>query len=114
MQHRAAFAGTGIRYATLVDGSFITTKVDPNDIDLAILVDAGEYNALDSTIRAAIAGLVVPDQTAQLRFKCHAHLTPMYPFGHIRFQTWLNSVTYWTRIFGLDKSGRQKAFLWVP
>src|SRR5690606_32917183 len=52
MRHRAAFGLLGIPFATLVDGSFISTKPNPGDIDLCILFDADRVNRLDATSRA--------------------------------------------------------------
>lgn len=112
MQHRAAFEATGLMYSTLVNGSFCTSKENPGDIDLGYLLDAQELQRLDGTQRAQLAPLFDVAH-CKSTFQCHPSVISVFPMTHLRFQLTIQSISYWTRVFGTDRFGRGKAIVLV-
>lgn len=49
--------GLGVEGEVWLDGSFVTRKVDPQDIDFVVFASADQYDATP-TVRAALDGLV--------------------------------------------------------
>lgn len=59
-----------LAHAVWVGGSFVTTTVDPDDIDLTYLLDGGRYEALSNTQRKKITSLAARDgNISRLRSK---------------------------------------------
>ncbi|MFL6801341.1 MAG: DUF6932 family protein, partial [Sphingomicrobium sp.] len=56
-RHRADFEKLGIRFGTLIGGSFTTTKIDPNDVDLCIIFESSDVAALDAAGLAQLGKL---------------------------------------------------------
>jgi hypothetical protein len=73
MRHRSEIEKIGLSYATLVDGSFITDKVDPGDVDVCVLVDATEYNLLPKPLAGAVHGAPHPAARRAARVPELAH-----------------------------------------
>lgn len=112
MRHRNEVESVGIRYATLLDGSFVTAKREPEDVDLCILYDAEEANQLGPTERSQLLGLL-RGPACKADYLCDAYGLGMYPFSNLRFPLTVEGFAYWTRVFGIDRQDRQKSFLLV-
>jgi hypothetical protein len=112
MEHRRAIEALGITYATLVNGSFITNRLDPGDVDLCYLVDAADVNALTGPNQAAFRTLFDVAHCKKT-YRCDPYSVSAYPLTHFRFQTMINSITYWSNVFGVDRRGRAKSFVIV-
>jgi hypothetical protein len=112
MRHRRELEQVGIQYATLVDGSFATIKQEPGDVDLCILYDAAEVNALGSTDRATLLRLL-GGPACKPGYLCDVYGLSIHPLGDPRFSTTLERFAYWMRVFGTDRQDRQKSFLLV-
>lgn len=112
MRHRQAVSACGISFATLVNGSFCTEKLNPGDVDLCYVFEAEEFNKLAAADRAALTPLF--DQAiVKSTYMCDAYFFFSYPFKHLAFPATVASYTYWTRVFGIDRNGRQKCILLV-
>lgn len=112
MEHRAKLADVPLPYLTLVDGSFLTTKAEPGDVDLCVLFDGTIADAFPPT-EAAELQAVLEHESAKRDHHLDLYLLPIYPFGHPRFLVTLARFTYWTRVFGIDRLGRQKGIVAV-
>ena len=112
MQHRRDLEQVGIKYVTLVDGIFATTKEEPGDVDLCILFDADEVNRLVDPEREAVRRLM-GGPACKPDYLCDVYGISIYPFDDPRFPLTLERVAYWTRVFGTDRQDRQKSFLLV-
>ena len=112
MEHRKALDALGIKYATLVNGSFITDRLDPGDVDLCCMVDAADVNGLPSAGQTAYRALFDVAQCKK-KYLCDPYAVTVYPLTHFRFQTMINSITYWSNVFGVDRRGRPKSFVIV-
>ena len=113
MRHRADFERIGLPYATLVNGSFATAKRDPSDVDLCILVEAEDLNALPLASYKEFDRLTTPKLTIP-EYRCHVYHVALYPITDPRFALTAVELNYWTRLFGQCKrTKRPKAFLLV-
>lgn len=113
MEHRTELESIGFEYATLVDGSFVTAKEEPGDVDIAVLARPEEVEAVrDADDRDRLRELFTPRESKRL-YKCDAYLIPMLSFDHGRFPATVRLLTYWTRVFGIDRHGNHKSFLLV-
>lgn len=112
LRHRIDTEGVGVQYTTLVDGSFVTTKLDPGDVDICILLDADEVNQLGTQARLDL-GRLLAGPACKADYRCDVYPLMVHPFRDPRFPATVERLSYWTRVFGIDRAGRQKSFLLV-
>lgn len=67
--------------AQWIDGSFVTDKLDPGDIDLASIVDGPTYDALAPGLRHMAEGLLSGKATKAV-WGMDSYLVLNYPDGH--------------------------------
>lgn len=93
--------------AQWLNGSFVTLKTDPKDIDLVNLIpfDAG----LDHTIERLLPYFTVGGSVEEYRID--AHLIPLYPEDDLRFENTKLRKAYFERWFGYDREGHPKDLL---
>jgi hypothetical protein len=93
----------------LLDGSFTTSKVDPHDIDLVVVLDPATIPAS----HAKRVGELLSGPGAKQDYHCDAYALLEYPTNH----PYYNSVTvqgraYWLKWFGRDRRGNDKGRVW--
>lgn len=112
MAHRQQMQPLGLSYATMIDGSFCTSKRDPNDLDVCLWFDANSYGSLTPAQERDLLRLL--DQQACMRdFRLHMHIAKLYPVTHPRFIDTARDFAYWSRVFGFDRAGHPKSLLLV-
>jgi hypothetical protein len=112
MEHRRAIEAVGINYVTMVNGSCVTAKEDPNDVDLCILFNAHELVGLAASARTELTRLFNVPQ-CKLEYRCDAYAMAVVPAGNTAFPTLVHHLTYWARVFGKDRAGADKSFVLV-
>lgn len=112
MRHRQRLDQLPVPYLTLVDGSFTTHKHEPGDVDVCIVYDARVANALPPAAQGELRGLLDRNMAKTQHFM-DLFVLPVYPFESPRFLSTLGQFSYWTRVFGIDRLGRQKGILVV-
>jgi hypothetical protein len=90
-----------------VDGSFVTEKLNPEDVDVLLTLDATTYRSLTPPQRTLFSGF----QAASLfaTHKCDnyaAVIDPARPDGE-----WLYA--YWLRQFGFSRSDEMKGIVTI-
>lgn len=113
MRHRLEIEAMRVPYATLVNGSFLTEKVEPGDVDLCYLFDAGALEGLTPAEEARLAWLASGEPACKKEYFCDAYMAVQYPLTHPLYAEGLHWATYWSSVFGIDRLGRGKAFLVV-
>lgn len=90
-----------IRCDIWVDGSFLTEKVDPGDIDLSIKIDEDVLLGLDANT------FLLLEDIAEGRFsaKLDSYMVVSYPVGHPRRGTNLDTWPRWAQWWGLARGG---------
>lgn len=98
-----------------VDGSFVTSKSDASDVDIASFVDGSAYDALDSGDRANYDDLAESRQSVrpELLYGCHSFVVAIYPEGHPYWQHYMAFRGYWDWEWSRDKVAPGKGFLEV-
>lgn len=110
MRHRQAMGAIGLPFTTLLGGSFLTSKLDPGDVDLCYLLDGPTIDGLAAAQRSAL-GPLVDGSSSHAPYGCHSHLAPIYPMGHPRFFRTMDRLSYWFNVLGFDRNDFAKSFL---
>lgn len=101
----------GIKCEQWIDGSFVTSKIDPNDIDLVCIIDKDILDILPNSAKQELGEMFNPP-IAKAKYKCDAYLLikvpdtdPYYDSNYIPFRA------YWRGQFGFDRSEQPKGML---
>ena len=95
-----------------LDGSFVTSKNDPGDIDLVMFIDATVVDALPHDKQQALMELVAGPNT-RANYHCDAYFCPIYPAGHPMSDAARQKRKYWMGEFGYDRSDVPKGIVHV-
>ncbi|MEY4243966.1 MAG: hypothetical protein RLZZ245_1551 [Verrucomicrobiota bacterium] len=93
-----ALRNYAVRFEIWLDGSFVTSKEDPNDIDLVVFAPAAELNALPLDDQIRLRGLF-DRQSCKRVFGCDVL------FAVAEDQ---NSRSYWRGWYGYDREEQPK------
>jgi hypothetical protein len=95
-----------------LDGSFVTNKNDPGDIDLVMLLDATVVDALPNDEKLRLKELVA-GPTTKAKYMCDAYFCPVYPAGHPMADASRAQRKYWLGEFGYDRNDIPKGIVHV-
>ena len=93
-----------------LDGSFCTTKVDPNDLDLLITANSHQIDLLSDSEQKVLSSLVNGPQT-KTAFRCDSYFCPTVPDNDPHAAFWSSRKAYWLKQFGFDRSGTAKGMV---
>lgn len=99
-----------------VDGSFVTSKPNPGDLDLSVWVDADELNGLSASDQLGLGKLWARRKSA---FHCDAFIVPECAIGHPNYgdyQQMLWTDGHWRSVRGPNREivpGVTKGYLKV-
>lgn len=86
-----------------VDGSFVTTKQDPDDIDVLSFVDYDTLTRLPRDKYDEVFALLGAREETKKKFGCHTFLELCCPPGHPHFRFFERERLYWLRWFGTTR-----------
>jgi hypothetical protein len=109
-KHRAELEHLNLNIEQLLDGSFVSTKNDPNDIDLVCFIDADTMDKLSPNEQEKLRELLSGKFTQQY-YSCDAYLCPTVPETDPRYQSCIENRKYWIEFFGHDRSTKPKGLL---
>ncbi len=94
-----------------IDGSFVTIKNNPNDIDEVTFFNANEINKLTIEKRQSFEQLIKNEDIKKI-FSTHHFNVFEFPSGHPRYQLYCEQLKYWQKWFGtsrpiVDKDGNE-------
>jgi hypothetical protein len=95
-----------------LDGSYVTRKLDPDDIDMVTHIDGGALDALDPADKALLRGLV-SDKASQHLHGCDSYWCAVYPPTHPQHAVYRQAFDYWDKWFGQDRNGQPKGYVEV-
>ena len=105
-------AGLAASARQLLDGSFITTKAAPGDIDLAVEVPLAGTTAAHLQAALPIRELLRGPEMKSL-YKCDAYPIFSLPRDHADYESvTTEAIRYWTKWFGA-RAGAPKGRVWV-
>jgi uncharacterized protein DUF6932 len=93
-----------------IDGSFVTTKEDPGDIDLVSHLDGEALDALKPIDQMLLGGLV-SGHWSRDRSGCDSFFVSVYPAGHSANAEYEKTAAWWDSFFGQDRSGNAKGYV---
>jgi hypothetical protein len=92
-----------------IDGSFTTKKENPNDIDVAILVEySDELNE-----KADILMKFTSKGYAKQNYSIDSYIIPVYDIRDSRYIYTQEAVQYWKNWFSFDRNQRKKGFIQI-
>jgi hypothetical protein len=89
-----------------IDGSFLTAKIDPNDVDFVVCVDADIYDNGTVEQQAILDSIANDDLKSSHGCDCYVSLA--WPTGHALHAEGQRNRDYWKRQFGNSRSGDAK------
>ena len=93
----------GITGEIWADGSFLTKKIDPDDIDFVLLADAAFYEAGTSEQFAFIEWLISNEDDPKKSFRCHTDVVLLYPSDSHLHPVTVNTKRHWEeRVYGFS------------
>jgi hypothetical protein len=97
-------------FEILIDGSFVTNKENPNDIDIVVVI-------LNSTISNIDEGLLSNFRCTLLQRKLthyqgvHAFIIEEFEHNHPKFLTYRADILHWIDFFSKSRTGDKKGIL---
>lgn len=95
-----------------VDGSYVTTKDDPRDIDVVSHFKGDDLDQLDDVAKTLLEGLVAGHTSRDLH-SCDSYLIVEYPNGHLARPAYEATLRYWDQLFGTHRDGDPKGYVEV-
>lgn len=97
-------------YVQLLDGSFVSNKNDPGDIDLICFIDGDTLDSLPPADQMKVKALLNGKVTKATHL-CDAYFCPSYPENHPNYQYYRPQRKYWMGEFGFDRSDVPKGIV---
>jgi hypothetical protein len=85
------------------DGSFLTNKIDPRDVDMVLLLRGEAFEGYSDAQRTAVDWLLYGGLKDSL--KVDSYVDFEYPDGHPRHAEGVYMRAYWTKQYGFDSTG---------
>ena len=110
---RDALIDLGAFEAHWLAGSFVTDKLQPNDLDLVTVLDGPTYDDMPRHRRKLIQAMVAGHVTEEL-WRCDNYPLVRYPDGDAGQVPARAAATLWTQHFGTDRDRNERGFVVVP
>lgn len=78
-----------------IDGSFLTQKIEPDDIDFIFLTPADFYNSGTAEQRAFLDWLINTEDDPKKSFRCHTDTVLIYEKAHPEHERSLQVTKHW-------------------
>lgn len=112
MDHRNALEELLPLRSQLIGGSFVSSKLDPGDVDLATVFDALAYEALPRHRKKLASSLLWKAYTRDL-WGVHSFPIPYFPSGHPARSAHDEGRGRWEAIWGRTRDDEPRGFLEV-
>jgi hypothetical protein len=86
-----------------LDGSFVTNKFLPRDLDLVTFIDYRDFEAHENELKTLL------ERNKKLNLDCY--FEKLYPEGHKHFFRFQSDLLYWEALFSQTKKKKRKGFL---
>lgn len=94
-------AASGITGEVWLNGSFVTSKIDPADSDVVALIPASFYEAGKDEHKEVIDWLWSKENQPKKTFKCDTYVHLRYPPGSVEEKLWESTLAHWQRLYGI-------------
>ncbi|WP_372623382.1 DUF6932 family protein [Falsiroseomonas sp.] len=109
-RHTTDLQQCNVAFDQYADGSFVSSKVDPGDIDFVCIADADTIDALPPEKQRIIATLFRGKAT-KATHQCDAYFIASVPDTDPRHQSYWANRKFWLGCFGFDRADKPKGFL---
>ena len=86
-----------------IDGSYVSNKKKPNDIDLVTILDYRDYEKNKKILEKEFASFA-----GRKNYKVDAYILPNYPVDHKKHIFTQSDLLYWRNLFGKTRVNRAK------
>lgn len=90
------------KYLQWIDGSFISTQTNPNDIDLVSLIDYRLIDAHQEELKRFIT------QQGRDEYGIDGYIIKIYPENHKNYIRTQSDLLYWENWFSMSRRNRRK------
>ena len=94
-----------LRADVWIDGSFVTEKIEPDDVDLVVLIF--NVNKNDTPAQQGVLNRI-HNQQYTFPIKCDSYILVEYAHGHPNYWIGQYMHAYWLRQFGFARSNQMK------
>ncbi len=101
-----ALAKNAIAGDLWVDGSFVTSKFNPRDVDVVLCVSSDLYDNCSSEQRAVFDW--IESERLHTDYRCDGYISIEWPVGHPLHGEGIETREYWRRLFGHTREGHEK------
>jgi len=108
MRLRGESRERGIRATQWIDGSFVESKPDPEDVDVVTFCDYDELNALRDENQRFVAERLAGGEATKMLYKTHTFLVPSCNSDHEYYAVFEHCRAYWRTWFGTARTGQRK------
>lgn len=92
----------GQRYIQWIDGSFISTQINPRDIDLVNLIDFQVIDKYEKELQQFIM------KEGKEEYGVDGYIVRIYPEGHKNYVRTKPDLIYWQNWFSMSRRNRRK------
>lgn len=111
-RHTADLQRCPVTFEQYLDGSFVSSKTDPGDVDLVCIADADTLDALSPEKQNIIRHLFRGKAT-KATHHCDAYFIASVPDSDPRHHSYWTNRKFWLGCFGFDRADKPKGFLHV-
>lgn len=86
-----------------IDGSFVTSKANPNDIDIVIFLDYRTYSLLEAKLDVF--------KYKRLFSNIDCYIERAYPVDHVHYVRYQADLAYWHNLFIRNRKKQYKGYL---
>lgn len=108
--HDSHLKELNITIEKFVDGSYVTKKNDPRDIDFLCIADALEVDNLPDDKKHLLSNLI-DNECCKNAYMCDVYFLASLPEDHPNYPQYRCMRKYWMGEFGFDRQERAKGFV---
>lgn len=91
-----------------LDGSFLTRKIEPHDVDLIFVVPAELYDSGTSEQFEFLEWLIDKEDEPKTSFMCHTDVVLSYKEGHAEYERYLANLHHWeANVYGFSVNTKE-------
>ena len=100
------FTDNGIGGDLLIDGSFVTTKINPRDVDLVLCVSSDFYDSCSIKQQGIFDWF--ESEALRTDYRCDGYISVNWPVSHPLHAEGIETRNYWLTFFGHTREGHEK------
>jgi hypothetical protein len=97
---------SGIAGHLWIDGSFVTSKFNPRDVDIVLCIASDLYDNCTVEQRALLDWL--ESEALRSGYQCDAYISIEWPVAHPLHSEGVAARNYWSNFFGHTRQGHEK------